>query len=235
VAASGRVEGFLPSTSAFKFPNSFPHVPLRRIGVPGLVSVPIGDAANGLCGGMAFAARDLFEADRTPPPDTDPPAEGTPLFAHLVERLFASFDLPIGPVRYLELMNPALPDGETIWSRIGLAPHGRAWRNATQEWPKVRADIDAGHPSPLGLVRTISTDPFDLKQNHQVLAYAYEASPDTVTLRIYDPNLPARDDVTLRFEPSPAATAQPLVRRDPLGAPIHAFFRVPYRPARPPD
>jgi hypothetical protein len=234
VAASGGVEGFLPSTSAFRFPNSFPHVPLRRIGVPGLVSVPIGDAANGLCGGMAFAARDLFEARRPPPPDTDPPAEGSPLFGYLVDRLFASFDLPFGPVRYLELMNPAVPDGETFWSRIGLAPHGRAWRNAG-EWPKVRADIDAGHPSPMGLVRTISTDPFDLKENHQVLAYAYWASPGTVTLRIYDPNLPGRDDVRLTLAPSSAASTRPLVRREPPGAPIHAFFRIPYRPATPPS
>jgi hypothetical protein len=30
-----------------------------------------------------------------------------------VRRLFDSFDLPFGPVRYLELMDPALPDG---WS-----------------------------------------------------------------------------------------------------------------------
>jgi hypothetical protein len=131
-------------------------------------------------------------------------------------------------------MSPALPDGESIWSRFGLAPHGRAWRIATREWPKVRADIDAGHPLPLGLVRTISTDPFDLKENHQVLAYAYEASPAGVTLWIYDPNLPGRDDVKLTFEPSPSATARPLVRREPPSAPIHAFFRVPYRPASPP-
>lgn len=234
MATSGRVEGFLPSTSAFRFPNSFAHVPLRRIGVPGVLSVPIGDAANGLCGGMAFAARDMFEARRPPPPNTTPPTEGTPLYDHLVARLFASFDLPFGPVRYLELMSPTLPDGETFWSRIGVAPHGRAWRIATREWPKVRSDIDQGHPSPLGLVRTISRDPFDLKENHQVLAYAYEASPETVTLRIYDPNLPGRDDVRLTFAPSPSASDHPLVRREPPGLPIHAFFRVPYRPAVPP-
>jgi len=38
------VSGCLPSTSGFRFANSFPHVPLRRIGIPGVVSVPIGDA-----------------------------------------------------------------------------------------------------------------------------------------------------------------------------------------------
>ena len=70
------VAKFAPSTSGFRFPNSFPHVPVRRIGIPGVVSVPIGDASNGLCGGMVFAVRDYFEAGRTPPSDTTAPGEG---------------------------------------------------------------------------------------------------------------------------------------------------------------
>ncbi|MCI0635653.1 MAG: hypothetical protein L0206_17315 [Actinobacteria bacterium] len=52
------VPGFLPSTSGFRFANAFSNVPVRRIGIPSVISVPIGDASNGLCGGMAFAARD---------------------------------------------------------------------------------------------------------------------------------------------------------------------------------
>ena len=37
-------------------------------------------------------------------------------------------------------------------------------------------------------------------QNHQVLAYAYEVEGDAVTLRIYDPNWPGRDDVILDLD-----------------------------------
>ena len=81
--------------------------------------MPIGDASNGLCGGMVFAARDYFEAGRTPPPDTTPPSEG-PLFDFLVDRSFDSFCLPWGPGRYLALMSPLLPDGETFWTRLGV-------------------------------------------------------------------------------------------------------------------
>jgi len=124
--ATRMLEGFLPSTSGFRFANSFPHVPVRRIGIPGVISVPIGDASNGLCGGMAFAVRDYFEAGRPPAQRHDGSGEG-PLFDYLVDRLFDSFNLPFGPVRYLEEMNPLLPDGEAVWSRLGLAPHGRAW------------------------------------------------------------------------------------------------------------
>jgi hypothetical protein len=226
------VLGFLPSTHGFRFANSFPHVPVRRIGIPGVLSVPIGDASDGLCGGMVFAARDHFEADRPPPELASPPREGE-LFDYLVDRLFDSFDLPFGPVRYLQLMSPLLPDGETLWSRLRLAPHGRAWRTIRQEWPKVRAEIDEGHPSPLGLVRVRSSDPFQLKRNHQVLAYGYDLDGPRLALRLYDPNRPGDDDVTLSLSLANPDRPTPLVL-DPPGTPVLAFFRVPYRPAPPP-
>ena len=229
---AGRVvAGFLPSTSGFRFANSFPRVPVRRIGIPGIVSLPIGDASNGLCGGMTFAARDYFESGHALPDDTSAPGDG-PLFDYLVDRLFDSFGLPFGPTRYLELMNPLLPDGETLWSRMGLTPHGRTWRMVTQEWPKIRAEIDAGHPSPLGLVKVKSSNPFDLKHNHQVLAYGYDLDGSALTLRLYDPNHPGRDDVTMSLglaSPSLPVT----VTLDPPGT-VVAFFRVTYQPASPP-
>jgi hypothetical protein len=196
------------------------------------VSVPIGDASNGLCGGMAFAARDYFEAGRPPPPDATPPDSG-PLFDYLVDRLFDSFDLPLGPGRYLQLMSPLLPDGETIWSRLGVGPHGRSWRMIREEWPRVRADVDARRPSPLGLVRVRSSDPFDLKVNHQVLAYGYDLEGTELTLRLYDPNHPRNDEVTLSLSLA-NPSARTAVRVSPAGRTVLAFFRVPYRPASPP-
>ena len=226
------VSGFLPSTSGFAFSNSFPHVPVRTIGIPGIVTVPIGDAANGLCGGMVFAARDYFEAHRPPPTDTAAPSHG-PLFDYLVNRLFASFDLPFGPATYLKLMSPLLPDGENLASRLGIGPHGRAWRMVKDEWPKIRRDIDEGHPSALGLVRIRSHDPLDLKENHQVIAYGYELLGTILTLRLYDPNRPGRDDVTLTLDLG-HPTQPTRVTMSPAGAPVYAFFRVPYRAATPP-
>jgi hypothetical protein len=226
------VPGFLPSTSGFRFANSFPRVPVRRIGIPSVLSLSIGDASNGLCGGMAFAARDYFEADRPSPELATPPSEGE-LFDYLVDRLFASFDLPLGPARYLELMSPLLTDGETLWSRLGLAPHGRAWRMIRQEWPKVRSEIEGGHPAPLGLVRVKSSDPFELKRNHQVLAYGYELEGTALTLHLYDPNHPGNDDVTLSLSLADPSRPTTLTLHPP-GQPVFAFFKVPYRPAWPP-
>jgi hypothetical protein len=228
----GAVDGFTPSASGFRFPNSFPHVPVRQIGIPGVVSVPIGDASNGLCGGMVFAARDYFEAGRTPPTDTTPPGGG-PLFDYLVDRLFDSFDLPWGPGRYLTLMSPLLGDGETFWSRLGVGPHGRSWQTINDEWPKVRGDIDGGHPSPIGLITVKSSDPFDLKEDHQVLVWGYDLDGSWVTLHLYDPNQPGRDDVVLRFDAADPTHAQTLGVM-PSGPPVLAFFRVAYEPATPP-
>jgi hypothetical protein len=226
------VPGFLPSNSGFRFPNSFPHVPVRHIGIQGVVSIPIGDASNGLCGGMVFAARDYFQAGRTPPDDATPPAQGT-LFEYLVDRLFDSFDLPFGPARYLKLMSPLLSDGDSLLARLGLAPHGRAWVMAMEEWPRVRRDIDGGAPSPLGLVRVKSHDPRELKRNHQVLAYGYELVGRSLTLRLYDPNRPGDDEVTMRLDLTDP-TRPIAVRSYPAGAQVFAFFRVLYRPKPPP-
>ena len=51
----------------------------------------------------------------------------------------------------------------------------------------------------VGLVRHSGLNPFHLTQSHQVLAYAYDVEGDAVTLRIYDPNWPGRDDVNVSF------------------------------------
>ena len=227
------VPGFLPSKAGFRFPNRFPKVPVRRIGIPGVVEVPIGDASNGLCGGMAFAARDYFEARRPPPPETTPPEEGSPMYRYIVRRLFDSFNLPWGPARYLQLMHPALPDGDGFLAGLGLAPRGRAWRMIREEWPKIRGDLDGGHPSPMGLVRTRSRDPLDLKVNHQVLAYGYRLDGDDLTLRVYDPNRPLDDGITISLgvaDPRSPVT----VRSTVPGRGVVAFFRPDYHPVTPP-
>src|SRR5262249_24518633 len=151
----------------FHFPNSFPHVPDITINVAG-TTVAIGDAANGLCGGMAYAVRDFFEAGIQIPAVTQSPTSG-PLFDYIVGRLFDSFDLFVsvgvvtapldGPLTYLYLMQPTLPDHETWFSQWGLAPHGRAWVMINSEWPKIKSDIDSGHLSPIALVTIKSFDP----------------------------------------------------------------------------
>lgn len=224
------VPGFLPSTSGLHFSNSFPSVPLLTINVLG-VSVPIGNAANGLCGGMIFTARDYFEAGSPPPPDITAPSSGL-LFDYLVNRLFASFNLPLGPTKYMHLMNPALPDHETWASNAGLAPRGRAWVMINEEWPRIRADIDSGRLSPIGLIEIKSLDPFQMGNNHQVLAYGYDLDGTDLTIRLYDPNYPNNDNVTMSLSiADPQHTTSVTYS---TGETIWCFFRPDYSFSFPP-
>jgi hypothetical protein len=189
---------FLPSNDGFKFPNTWPNMPYSLPPLGGSVlDVKFGNARNGLCGGMVFAALDYFNAGwGIPAQTTPPPGEGDPLFLYLVDRLFATFTGNSVSLMYA-LMEPAYPDGdEGVLSVIGLAS-GRAAVMAHEEFPIIRADLDAGKPSPIFLLTVKSLNPFDLGKCHQVLAYAYECRGHEVTLWVYDPNQPRRDDITL--------------------------------------
>ncbi len=224
------VPGFLPGPNGLRFTNEWPHEPDIEVNVAPFGTIPVGDASNGLCGGMAFTVRDVFEAGLPPLPDPRPD-EGSPLFEYIVRRLFDSFDLPNGVLKYFEWMNT--PDGDTnLWIAIR---RGVAWKTVRDEWPKVRADIDAGHPSPLGLVTVESNDPNDLGKNHQVLAYRYDLVRDVLTLHVYDPNTDpsVADGAYLRMHVEDPTKATPVQHTIAIGEPIRGFFRVDYAPRDP--
>ena len=217
------VPGFKPSVSGFHFANNFPRGPVLTLPIPWLGRVPLGNAANGLCGGMAFAVRDLFRAHRPPPPDTVPPPCGSPLFRYLVRRLFHSFNLPHGPWRYFSWMN--LPDADT-WTTRGLA-----WRTIRQEWPRIRNDLDNGVLASLGLLRLRSPNPFQMGRNHQVLAYGYQLDERTqdLAIHVYDPNYPDKDDLLLSLNLAEPRRKSPIVYSN--GETFRGFFHTRYRPA----
>jgi hypothetical protein len=132
-----RVPGFLPPTSGLHFRNHFLHMPDLHIKLPGGLTIPIGDAARGLSGGMVYTVRDLFEAGVSPPPRTSAPRDG-PVLRYLADRLLESLSLPFGPVTYLKLMHPALPAaifplsaaGRGGWSARSGRPSGLTWTGA---------------------------------------------------------------------------------------------------------
>ena len=187
-----KVRGFLPSTSGFHFINSFSTVTVTFNVGP--VAVPLQGANGGACGGMAFAVRDLYEAGFLIPNDTATPSSG-PLYDTIMNRLRDSFNLPAGPQRYTELMDPSLPDAAT------LTPPRRGRADILREaWKQIRKDIDDDMPSAVGLVLVRSYDPRDIANNHQVLAYGYTHVSDREGLIfLYDPNFPDNDQVTISF------------------------------------
>ncbi|PLS09674.1 hypothetical protein [Neobacillus cucumis] len=224
--------GFLPSTSGFKFGNSFPQVPVKKIGFLGR-QIPIGNASYGLCGGMIYAAIDYFEAKMPIPPITTAPSFG-PLFEYIVNRQIDSFHLPLGLMKYMVLMNPFLPDYETSDRYVGAAPHGRAWRMMKEEWPRIKKDLDHGKLSPLGLVRVKSFNPFEIRRHHQVLAYGYDLDENQLSIFIYDPNFPNDDQVTLSLKIARHESTT-LVIHSKTSEPIYSFFRTEYKFKSPVD
>jgi hypothetical protein len=129
-------------------------------------------------------------------------------------------------------MDPARPGREPRWAevlgRFGIDKHSRTWVMVNVEWPAIRRDLDGGSLSTVGLVKVVGRDPNKLGLNHQVVAYGYDLDGSMVTLRVYDPNFPNDDEVTLRFDTAdPRAAITPDWSRPPDS--VFCFFRAPYQ------
>src|SRR3954452_2629967 len=173
---SNAVPGFLPSTRGLRFANSFPPGPTVRFGPVDPRWIGVGDASAGLCGGMSWFVRERFEAGLPIPTDTQPPADGSPLFRALVRRQVLSLDWFRTPLRF--------------WWMGAISSERAARRTRETESPRIRAEIDAGRLAMVGLVRHGGLSPWRLMESHQVLAYAYERTGNSVMVRVYDPNRP---------------------------------------------
>jgi hypothetical protein len=107
----------------------------------------------------------------------------------------------------------------------------RARSTLEKEWPKARAAIDAGNLIPIGLIRIASTDPRNLTKNHQVIAWGYAEDGRGVTLRIYDPNWPDRDDVEITIHLDNALRPSGLSQS--TGEPLLGWFALPFSTREP--
>lgn len=170
---------------------------------------------RGLCGGMAFVARDRFEHGETGPIEASAPAFGTPLFREVVDRQFDSFGTLFQvPARFAV----AAFEGD----------RRRLRHSVRTAWPAVRADIDAGRLSMVGLVRRAGSAVAAPDFGHQVVAYRYEASRDRVTIGIYDPNHPGDDNVELVLERGADGEIR---MAQSTGEPLLGLLALPWRPS----
>lgn len=210
---TGSVPSFLPSRHGFAFPNRWPAGPVFEWRA-GYLRIGIGEVADGLCAGMCFAAADRFLHGEAPPTDRVPPAFGTPLFGEIADRQLDSLELGLVPLRFW-------------WASARLRAGRWTGRAQVSEWRAIRAELDAGRPAMVGLVRSATANPLALTADHQVLAFAYEAGPSEATMRIYDPNHPGRDDVAIRL----CADGQTVTAGQSTGERLLAVLSLPYRPA----
>jgi len=213
VVTQARARAFVPSDHAFAFANDWPAAPAVTVR-PLIGSIGIGNAARGLCGGMVFAALDYWHAGAVPPAGR--PEPGTPLFRFVVRRLVASWRIPGGVARYYRWMCRSDAD--------------LTQRTILRQWPALRASLEAGAPTALGVVTVASANPLLLGANHQVLAYGYSITRTEITLRVYDPNRGPDDATWIRFRADGHAFSHNLG----LDRPVRGFFVTKYTPARPP-
>ena len=213
--------------------------PLSELGIDKIVPDDFAiftRADAGLCGGMVYTVMDYHAAHQLPPVQTDPPdSRDDPLFQHCRDRLWDSFDVGGMGHRFLGYSAPTYPNGdEGVIQAVGLTL-GRSWVSYREAWPQIQQDIDAGRPSPMGLIQT---DSLDIGNNHQVLAYGYYKSGQDVSLFIYDPNA-AQHEVRLDFNIT-KTDGEVHVRRFVEGVEdnrhrIFCFFRMDgYAPKPPP-
>lgn len=224
MAEQKAVANFKPSTNGFHFGNSFSG-PDHTVNVPGIGTVNIGNASNGVCGGMVFAVRDFFEAKLPIVAGTMPPAAGTPLFTYITGRLLDSFNIPGGIIEYFSWMNT--PDHDSgVWIAVR---RGVAWLTIKDQWPAIKACIDSGHPCPLGLVTVRSLDPADLGHCHVVLAYGYFLDDSgNLTITVYDPNSPDNDGIEMSLNIGNPTHSTPISHNINIAFPVRGFLALSY-------
>jgi hypothetical protein len=175
---------FVPSVHGMPFPNTWETV-LFDADVAGR---QVKLALRGFCGGMSFLALDLHRSGLEAPgePVGELPERRSPLARYIWRRQIDS--LADGLAQNMRGFVKSSYSPRT-------GPIGSATLTRTRELGNVLVALTAKRPVPLGL---IAPNPLrGIGLNHQVVGYGAERSADGLLIRIYDPNIPRRDDVTL--------------------------------------
>jgi hypothetical protein len=231
-----RTTTFRPSIHGFKFANFRPVGTTARTIDLGITTIGIGDAHNGLCGGMAFASLDYYLSGVPIPQQALAPAsEGQPLFDYLVSRLIDSVDIPAFPLRLFGIMAPTCLDThQGALEPVGVMD-GRSALMIREAWPQIRRWIDAGVPTPICLLKVKdSLDPSDLQHNQQVLVWGYYFDGTALSLAIYDPNRPSDDGCTITLDTARTDVVIGVRAKPPDLGPVHTFIPMAYQKVTPP-
>ena len=230
---------FLPSVHGFGFPNSFSgyFLPFSPPAFLGSRKVP---SKYGLCGGMCTAALDYALAGKTTPQMHAAPHQGTRLQRYLFQR---QMDLMGGLGQQVVKVAQwtCLPDLTLLGTQA----------RTSAEFNAIRQRLDDKNPVVLALIYEQASSVKELSRvifnNHQVLAYAYQRDESGgFTIKVYDPNLPGRNDVGIQSEPvvigeitskKGLETVNGLCSTQMLGEAfyrkVRGYFALPYKPEQP--
>jgi hypothetical protein len=112
-----------------------------------------------------------------------------------------------------------------------LSDIGARHQTISEQWPAVKAKLDAGVPAMLGVVTVASANPMLLGPNHQLVAYAYTIAEREVTLGVYDPNSGPDDNIWIQWN---TAGSTAFAHNLGLSRPVRGFFVTTYSPVQPP-
>jgi len=225
------VPHFKPSLNAPLFKNGpWPAGTGMTVTITGLPPVRLDATTFGLCGGMAFLTRDIFESGTPQLSQTDSSAIPNSLVAHIMDRLVASFNGPETKARWIGLTESL--DHDTAIRGWGV------FHQTVEECQAITDDIDAGRLCPIGLVLKESFNPVDVFYNHVELVWGYTREGDILQLCVYDCNLPARDDIFIKLDVSSTTPAKVITTNgtdniDGASGRTRGFFRLSYTHADP--
>ena len=231
---------FLPSTHGFRFTNSFSGYFLP-FSTPAFMGSKKVSSKYGLCGGMCSAAYDFALAHRDIPQSSAIPNQGTRLQRYLFRRQMDSLG-GMGQQVVKVAQWTSMPDDTLLGT----------YAYSLVEFNQARSKLDDKNLVILALIYEYASSIRQLSRlifnNHQVLAYTYQLdASDMVTIHVYDPNLPGRDDVVIQCEPveagdltSPSGyqVVMGLKSSQLVGGTfyrsVRGFFIMPYEPVKPP-
>ncbi len=219
------VSGFLPSRTAPLFHNGpWPAGLDLKLSLAGLPAASIDVTQMGLCGGMSFLTRDIYEAGTPQLRSTDSRGIPIPLGRHILGRLMDSFLGP-GVIPYWLHATQELDHSTWFWGKGLYAETVDAAR-------QVMRYIDAGGLVPIGVVLAQSPWPWDVFQNHVELVYGYDLVGTRLTLHVYDSNAEGSDHVVIELDIGSTAPAQPVTTNGTAIAGqagrVRGFFVLPY-------
>ena len=170
---------FSPFIHGFKFANFFKN---ELANIPGFGKVE----TYGRCGGMAYTALDYYFGGLGVPLSSDLPADGVALADYIFERQILSFVSPSA----INFITWSLYADEPSWFFKGLSQATRL-----DEFPKLKSQLDLGHPQILGLIS--ARDIGHIGDNHQVVACGYDIDEASgkISIYIYDVNTPDAETV----------------------------------------
>ncbi|MCA9921079.1 MAG: hypothetical protein KC421_01840 [Anaerolineales bacterium] len=208
---------FIPAKHGFQFVNRFPGywIPFS---IPSIPDIPSVSNIYGLCGGMSASAYDFLLAGIPIPERRRAPGRITPLHQYLHRRQVDSLTMGKQVVRFVRWM--ALPD-EAVQLRT----------DETIKELKLR--LDAGIPTPIGLVYISSRETWQIWQNHQVLAVNYTEEDNLLRIQVYEPNYPRRNDVFIQCWPDGHGGWQSVQLIGDKRKHVRGFFAMPYEPVMP--